>query len=440
MIQMVTMMNDIHVGILHDLDAEVYLLSACLINPLVIPKISSLIEPEDFYREAHRNIFQVFLDLHKAGPEITPQILSDSLTNGGQLEVSGGINYIFSIADSNSTSTAWADISEIVKGYSNRRKLVDAGRLLIEHAGNKTIDLDISASQMKEAILDVERSKKVAYHSNMMVCEEIRQDMERMQQEGRHNVGVLTGFKDWDAKMLGIESGLTHYLSADSHTGKSSLALFLSDNLSKASGKRVLYYTLESSQKILMRRRLAYKSGVRLNQIRQGTLGSKQTVKFSQAIAECSEEAVQIFDRPDFCNLDKLMSHAESISTEKDLALIVVDHLQLCWITGKWYNQHVMYKSIAQRLNDFGKKLNVPILILSQVNKSGEMKESGDLYSSADMAFKLSEIGVFNQVKRMKLECIKGKDSGLFVTYLDFDNYTMTWRDGVAPEGESDNI
>lgn len=419
-----------------DLQAEQSIIAACLISPELFPRMTGILDADDFYRSSHQLFFGIFKSLYEEGVEIEAEtVISEILRLSSPGKACEGYDeYLLDIYTKNSITVGWEKLAQNVKQYSNRRNSIVLLQDTMQAFKDTSIDFNKSLSKFKEDIKELEYSGKHKRVSNLSLCNEIVQDIENLKSKGGHEIGVLTGFDNIDKHLSGLEPGCSHYLSAESHVGKSALALNISDYIAKAYNKTVLYFSLESTAKALMRRRISTESHIMLTDIRRAIIdGVKVQGRLNSAILYCSEENVIVMDDPIFSDIDRLASYCETMAFDHDIGLIVIDHLQLMQMAGKFFTTHERYKAISAKINDLAKGLNVPLLVLSQVNQDGKMKESRDIFNNADVVFLMKFLSKEGITSRMQLECIKGKDSGLFKSYLRFTGAYMLFEDDLSP-------
>jgi replicative DNA helicase len=418
----------------HDLDAEQAVLCGVLLDNRSIHKARKYIQAKDFYREAHQSIFEAMESLADHREAIDLITLADELRKRDYLEKVGGPEYLIALSQAVSTTAIIEHYAKIIKALSRRRSAIlicsqVADRLYLPQEEPEDI-----LSDLKMEIISIEGHGQTK--TPQQIVDEVYRDIERRAVSGDHQLGVQTGFKAIDENTGGLEAGCTYVLKAKGHTGKSALALQIADNVAQENPEDLtLYITLESQATILTRRRMARMSGIALTRIRKANIHDEyEWERLTEAVGVCSQDNLWIVDDRELTSYPRLAAFCESLALERQLALLVIDHLQLLGMPGKFTSTHQEYKAISKQLNYLAMNLNAPLLIVSQVNKEGDAKESGDIYNNVDNEWALERDT--KESEEARLICTKGKDTGLWRTTLHFDRYKQRYRDykSTVPE------
>lgn len=420
----------------HDLQAERALLCGMMIRGEIIPQVQNVLQPCDFYREGHQHIARAMYET-RSGDII---VLDDWLKRNGLLEKAGGMAYLGSLVDFVSTSAGWRHHAEIVKKNSIRRKIEILGLKIKDACCDFTIDEGQILSDIKSRLRAIESDQAKDFEESKALIGKVFDGIQVRKDQGGGLVGISTGFKNLDESTGGLEPKTTTYLIARPSVGKTSLALNIAENIACSEGKKVLLFSLESSALALTRRRLSAKSEVFLSRIRSGDVEESQWRDLIEGADTLSKSGLLILDSPKFKYIEKLTAISESMAMENDLSLIVVDHVQLMKIRARTSSRHELLSCVSERLQDLAKDLNLPVMVLCQLNRQienrpahrqapqlSDMKESGDLEQNADNVW-----GLWRQDKNseyMQIEGLKGRDTGTFKTWLRFDRYIQKFHD-----------
>lgn len=426
-----------------NLEAEQYVLSACLTRPEIIPQVGAVLSLSDFYREAHSSIFRGILELGKFADHIS---LCDWLKKHGELEKIGGEKYLTELIESPGMSAGWRFHADLVKDLASRRQVVDACMVTMESI--RGIDsLDTILGEHKSTIRGIGVANGHREMTPADLCKEVFREIEQRHESGNPFVGIKTGLENIDTRCWGLEPSTTIYLIARPSIGKTALALQIADYVS-ANYESVIFYSLESSAKALTRRRLAYTSGVSLTSLRtarmddnewRGLIGSIDRVGGNQKLI--------IQDNPKFKQVERLAGNALSIALERKVSLIVVDHIQRMTGAAKSQSRHLEISHVSEELSTLSHELKIPILILCQLSRWIEkekvkrpqlsaMKESGDLEANADGVWSL-----YRETKESELawvDCLKGRDTGTWTTKLLFKRDIQRFFDTTDREEEEE--
>ena len=422
----------------HDLDAEVALLGAMFVNAEVIPKVQALIEPSDFYREAHWRICDAFFKTGKSAPTI----IANRLKEKNHLESCGGKDYIFSINEGISTSAGYEYYCNVIKELSRKRKVILECQSTTEKAFEPQSESEEIISDHNQAIRSIMSTGNhhEFFRNNAEIINDVVKDVERRQQSGDLFVGIKTGFENIDNCVFGLEPKTTTYLIARPSMGKTCLALNIAENVAETYPKKVLFFSLESGDVALTRRRLAAKSGIFLSRIRTGDIRPDQWPDLIDSANDLSESGLIIADRTEYKAIERMVSVCQSISTDYPISLIVVDHIQRMRSKTRFNNRHLEISHVSEELSSLANDLDIPILILCQLSRElekrptakqqprlSDMKESGDLEQNADGVWGLYRENKESEIAR--IEALKGRDTGVWTAYLKFDRYIQRFFD-----------
>jgi replicative DNA helicase len=423
----------------HDLAAEVALIGAIMIQPSLIPQLKTQITPEDFYLEAHRHIYAVICEI-RVNPD--PVTIIHRLREKGLLERAGGENYLKElVVECPITSAAWRHHSTILKDLSRRRRLIEVAMNAIDAAYGLVETEDIQA-EMRQGLLALQADMKTPYRRPETVLRDLFKEIEQRAQSGERWVGVRTGFSNIDERTHGLEPGSSIYLAARPSVGKTALALAIADNVAQQKKGRVLFFSLESSDTALTRRRVASKSGVFHTRLRTGNIEDGQWPILLNAINALSERELLILDDPRFKTLEALAGIAEALAVEMPLAFLLVDHIQLMNSRDRKLlsrSRHHELSYISSELSSLAKRLSCPILILCQLNREierrsgrqypqlSDLKESGDLEQNGDLILTLWRKD--REVEATRVECLKSRDGATWITWLRFDRRIQKFSD-----------
>ena len=403
----------------HSLNAEQAVLGAMLLHPACISSVQNILEPSDFYSNSNMILAEGIFQLKE---KLTPVTLQNWLKTSDLLEESGNVDYIASLIENITTSAGVIYHAKIVLKHSKQRKLLNT---LIDAAKRAyKDDPDEIAFELKKDIsLITERTEE-----QEDPLEIVHQRIDAYKERARtgKTLGVLTGLKALDQNLYGLQKTCTYYLQAESQSGKSSLGLTIADNIAKENPeKSVLFFTLESTKAFLTDRRISRHSRIALTRLQRGNLyDESEWEMLENFIPESWAVNVVIIDHSKYQVVEKLIVYAESFCRDHDTILIIIDYLQLLSSSQKFQNRHLEISHITKLLNFLAKDTNCPILIMSQVNKEGEAKESRDIFNNADNVIYLVR---GQEDVEAKLIGKKGRDIGTWKDTLQFNRYIQEW-------------
>jgi replicative DNA helicase len=414
----------------HDKDAEIAALSALLQNPDHIGKCKGVLDPGDFFEEVHRDIYTALLNLHDLGEPVDIVTVNAEAKGYQAYQKQNGIEHLKAILAFSTTTAGWMHHARIIKAASRRRKIIDQCQSAIEMS-YANADPDQITQSIKQTVSTLESEERAEeWPDNQKIANKIYETATRKNETGEHALGVLTGISSIDRHMHGLPAGCTVYLGGKSTSGKSALALSICQLIDQNPHNHgaILYFTFESSDAFLTVRRFAWDSEIPSTRIQTGNLRSDDEIHRLQCTRDrIGQSDLYVFDHPKYRQFETLAGFVEGVAARRGITLIVADYFQLMKMYGRFPTQHAMYKEIVCSFNDLAKILKVPILILSQLNKDGDLKESGDIFNNADHVWILSRESQESETATLVGQ--KAKDIGPWSTQLRFQRYIQRFSD-----------
>lgn len=380
-----------------NVEAEKSVLAACMLNEEAVDEIASSLSPENFYRPAHRLIFEGIANLASRHIPIDQISLADRLAAEGQLEAAGGRPYLVELANNTLSLTNWKSHSEIVRRASLQRDLIYASTNINALAYDAPDDAGQTIEEAERMLFSV--TQKRVGSSFMKVGDLLSTVFDQIDELARHKdelAGVGTGFKDVDDLFWGWRGGDLLILAARPAVGKTSFALNVAVNAAKH-GASVALFSLEMSATQLVQRILCSEARVNLSKLRTGSLTDADWAPILSATDSLSKLDLWIDDTPGLSLLE-MRAKARRQLRDKERGLIIVDYLQLMQPTKarRDGNRSVEVAEISRGLKVLAKELDVPILSLSQLSRAVEMRgnkrpmlsdlrESGSIEQDADI-------------------------------------------------------
>ncbi len=380
-----------------NVEAEKSVLAACMLNEEAVDEIASSLSPENFYRPAHRLIFEGIANLADRHIPIDQISLADRLAAEGQLEAAGGRPYLVELANNTLSLTNWKSHSEIVRRASLQRDLIYASTNINALAYDAPDDASQTIEEAERMLFSV--TQKRVGSSFTKVGDLLSTVFDQIDELARHKdelAGVGTGFKDVDDLFWGWRGGDLLILAARPAVGKTSFALNVAVNAAKH-GASVALFSLEMSATQLVQRILCSEARVNLSKLRTGSLTDADWAPILSATDSLSKLDLWIDDTPGLSLLE-MRAKARRQLRDKERGLIIVDYLQLMQPTKarRDGNRSVEVAEISRGLKVLAKELDVPILSLSQLSRAVEMRgnkrpmlsdlrESGSIEQDADI-------------------------------------------------------
>lgn len=360
-----------------NVEAEVGVLGSLLIDPEAVVQVADFLRPEDFYRDAHRAIFQAVLDLYEAGRAADLITLSDELARRGKLDEIGGISYVSSLANQVPTYRNIKQYAQIVERTAILRRLIHAAGQIAGVAYNDP-DADEALEQAEKLIYDVsQRSSRSEFDSVGNILRDYLDKLDQLHERRGSIVGVGSGFSDLDKMTGGLQKSDLLILAARPAVGKSAFALSLAHNTALRYSHSVALFSLEMSKEQLVARLLSMDAGVDQHSLRTGYITDDEWDRISESVGRLSEAKIYIDDTPNI-PLVEMRSKARRLMMERGFDLLVVDYLQLMQGSGGGNGRHENrvqeISEISRGLKGLARELNVPVLALSQLSRSVESR------------------------------------------------------------------
>lgn len=361
----------------HSVEAERSVLGGVLLDAEVLHELEGLVDPGDFYRRAHGTIYQAMVDLMAQSTPIDLVTLTERLKDLDQLEAVGGVEYLSALDSQVPTSSHATTYARIVREKAQLRKLIAT-------LGGMLAEASAGPSEIKEFIerveSDVFKITQAQDDRQLTKAGAIALDVfaliEQRLASGSDLTGVGTGYADLDLLTSGMQRGDLIILAARPSMGKTAFALNLAANAAMRNepGSAVAVFSLEMPREQLVMRMLASEARVSMSKVRTGRIPQNHWPKLAAAASRLDDAAMYIDDTPAL-SLSSLRSKCRRMKARYGLDLVVIDYLQL--MRGpKTDNREQEISAISRGLKAMAKDLDVPVLALSQLNRSLERREN----------------------------------------------------------------
>ncbi len=412
-----------------NIEAECGVLGSIIIDPEAIVQVADFLHAEDFYRDAHRTIYEVILQLYEQRVPADFITICDELERRNKLEEVGGASYITSLVNQVPTSGNVEHYGRIVERTAILRRLIHAAGQIAAIAYEEE-DADAALDKSEQLIFSI--GQRYA-HTDFTILSELLSDyMEKLDQlhERRGTiVGVPTGFTDLDRLTGGLQRSDLIILAARPAVGKTSLSLSLAHNVALKYQRSVAIFSLEMSKEQLVQRFLSMEAGIDQHRLRTGWIEDDEWERIMYAMNQLSQANIWIDDTPGISTVE-MRSKARRLLAEHGIDLIIVDYLQLMQseIGGRRNENRVQEVSeISRNLKGLARELNIPVLALAQLSRTVESRQSkvpqlSDLRESGcltgDTPVYLPDEGIYRPIEQFVGQ------SGLRVLALN----TETWQ------------
>ncbi len=379
------------------LSAEAAVLGSMLLDPECIGDIIELLETDSFYRIEHRYIFDALITLYEKnkGIGIDAVLLRDELAKRGHLEEVGGVEYIGRILDSVPSAANFAYYAGIVKDKMLLREMITAAGDILENAYNQTGDPSEVLDDAERKIFAV-TDRNVSNSASALKDLVVRSFELIENRQGTHVTGLDTGYYELNDMTCGLQNGEMIIVAGRPSMGKTSLALNIAEHLGLIEKIPIAIFSLEMGRQQLAERFLCSISGIDSQKVRRGLLGDEDYKRLADACAELSEAPIYIDDTSTLSPLE-LSAKARRLKSRYGIQCIMVDYLQLMHIgAGRSESRQQEITTISRYLKALARELSVPVIVLSQLNRSPEgreghkprmsdLRESGSIEQDADV-------------------------------------------------------
>lgn len=411
----------------HNLEAEKSVLGAILIHNDAFNHAAELIDSRDFFRDAHRRIFDKMVALSERSQAIDLITLKEELQRSGELEEVGGPAYIASLADGVPRSANVEHYARIVKEKATLRNLIHSANRILTTAYQAEEDADDILDGAERAIFEIAEDRiREGFVPLRDLVQSSFATIEKLQQHKGLVTGVPTGFVDLDEMTSGLQASDLVLVAARPSMGKTSFVLNIAQHVGVQTGMTVGFFSLEMSKEQLFMRMLTSEARIDAHRFRTGYLNEKDYGRLSHALGTLAEARVFIDDTASIGVLE-MRAKARRLQAEHGLHLLVIDYIQLMQGRGRFESRQQELASISRSLKGLAKELKVPVVALSQLSRAPEtrsdhrpqlsdLRESGALEQDADLVMFIyrddqyrTEDGQPNQTAEGIAEIIIGK-------------------------------
>jgi replicative DNA helicase len=380
----------------HNLEAERSVLGAILLHNDAFNLAAEVVDAKDFYRDAHRRIFDKMVKLVERGGAIDLVTLKEELGRSGDLDEVGGPAYITALVDGLPRSMNVEHYARIVKEKATLRNLIFSATKILATAYEAEEEADVILDQAEHAIFEIADDKvRDGFVSLRDLAQSSLDTIEKLHARKELVTGVPTGFTDLDELTSGLQASDLIIVAGRPSMGKTSLVLNIAQHVGTKTAKTVGMFSLEMSKEQLFLRLLTAEARIDAQRMRRGFLGERDWGRLSQAIGTLSEAKIFIDDTPSIGILE-MRAKCRRLASEHELDLVIIDYIQLMQGRGRFENRTLELASISRSLKGLAKELRVPIVVLSQLSRAPEsradhrpqlsdLRESGALEQDADV-------------------------------------------------------
>ena len=402
----------------HSLEAEGSLLGALLIDTQAIIKVADLITPEDFYSDAHRQVYDTMVELYERHEPIDLLSLGNRLEERGQLTRVGGRSALASLANAVPTASHVVAYANIIQRKATLRRLVDAASTMGTLAFQETEDVASVLDKADQSLFGVsQRYLKRSFVPIRDVLTEAFDRIDELHKQSGKLRGIPTFFPDLDNILAGLQRSDLIIIAARPSMGKTTLALDIARLVATRGKVPVGIFSLEMSREQLVDKLLCAEAGVDLWKMRTGRLSDQgendDFTRIGHAMGILSEAKMFIDDQPN-ANIMEIRTKARRLQSEHELGLLIIDYLQL--MEGRNSENRVQEVSeISRNLKAIARELNIPVIALSQLSRGVEsrdshiprladLRESGSIEQDADVVMFIYREAMYQKESELPAE------------------------------------
>ena len=394
----------------HSLEAEQSLIGGLMLNKAAWDKIADVVSAVDFYRNDHQLVFAAIAELIEDGQPCDVVTVSEFLDNRGELDKAGGLEYLASLANETPGAANARAYANIVRERSMLRSLIEVGNEISGAAfstgGRSASDLVDEAERRVFEIAEKGARGRSGFRSLKDILPETVDRIDLLHQSDGDITGISTGFNEFDKMTAGLQGGDLVIVAGRPSMGKTTLAVNIAENAAIGSKVATAVYSMEMPAQQLAFRMISSLGRVDMKHLRTGQFPDEDWSRINTAVQLMSEAPIYI-DYTAGLSPTEIRARARRLQREHGLGLIVVDYLQLMQVPGNTENRATEISEISRSLKALAKELDLPIIVLSQLNRSVEqrtdkrpvmsdLRESGAIEQDADLIVFIYREEVYN--------------------------------------------
>jgi len=380
----------------HDIEAEMSLLGSMMLSRDAIGEVLPLIhknEAERFYRPDHRRIFEVLVDMYDRGDPVDLTTVRSEFERQGILEEIGGLDYIIQLAESVPSHLHAEHYARLVVDKAMLRNLIFAAAKITDEAyGHQQEAKEIldNAEKLLFEVTDERITEQAELVRNYL--DEIFRQIES--NDGHYITGLPTGFTELDDILSGLQNGEMIIVAARPSMGKTAFGLNAAENVA-LTGKSAVFFSMEMSKQAVVQRILCSQAKIDSHKMRRGMLSEAELQAMTQVCDQLGKMNLFVDDTPGMSVLE-LRAKARRLRMQHNIDAIFVDYLQLMHSPGRTDSRQQEVSEISRGLKALARELNIPVVVLSQLNRNPEgrtdnkprmsdLRESGAIEQNADV-------------------------------------------------------
>jgi replicative DNA helicase len=395
----------------HSIEAEQSVLGGLLLSSDGWDSVAEAVAAEDFYRPDHRLIFRHVARLAEASEPVDVITVADKLQASGELEAAGGLAYLTELAEGTPSASNIRAYAQVVSERANVRRLIQAAQEIAESGFNpegRSADELIDAAERRIMQIAEQGPKAGGPQTINPLLQGALTRIEELFQSGGDITGLSTGYLDLDRLTSGLQRSDLVIVAGRPSMGKTSFAMNLVEHAALHQERPVLVFSMEMPAEQLIMRMLSSIGRINQSKVRNGKLDQEDWPKLSGAVGKLKDVPLYIDDTPALTPTEVRSRARRVVREHGDLAMIMVDYLQLMQIAGSSEGRTAEISEISRNLKAIAKEFGCPVVALSQLNRSleqrpnkrpvnSDLRDSGAIEQDADVILFIYRDEVYNE-------------------------------------------
>lgn len=391
----------------HNQEAEKAVIGCILQDKRALVSAAEIINQDDFYFDANREIFSVAMELFNENSPVDIVTVNDRLARHDKLDAVGGITYLSALATSISTTENAAYYAKIIREKAVLRKLSKAANAINTMAVSQSSDSAVMLERAEQIIFGVAEdrdSTDIVPISDIMMS--TYQDMVENAQNPGQLTGLDTGFDELNRKCGGLHGGEFILIAGRPAMGKSSFAVNIAETAAIRDGKTVAIFNLEMPKEALLKRIMCSQAHIESQKLLSGNIDSNDWISLGRIVDKLALAPLYINDSP-VITVAEIKAKCHRLKQSNGLSLVIIDYLQLMQSGSKAESRQQAVADISRSLKVMAKELDVPVIALSQLSRACEsrtdkrpmlsdIRESGSIEQDADIVMFLYRDEYYN--------------------------------------------
>ncbi len=390
------------------IEAEQSVLGSMIIEKEAVFVATELLREEDFYRTAHRKIFEAIIALSEKGEPVDLVTLADELQRRHSLEEAGGTAYLSALAGAVPTAANVRYYTLIVREKAILRSLIHTATKIVTGCYEGPPDVEEFLDAAEQQIFEIgKQGKQQGFIPLKEVLKETFDRIEQLFDDKKGVTGLSTGFEELNTICSGLQPSDLVIVAARPSMGKTTLALNMAHHIAVKEKKPVAFFSLEMSREQLAQRMLCAEAKIDAHKLRRGFLSQDEWQKLTRAVGPLSESPLYIDDSASITVME-VRAKARRLKAERGLEAVFVDYLQLMHGFSRAENRQQELSEISRSLKALAKELSIPVIALSQLSRAVEKREnrrpilsdlmeSGGIEANADMVLFIYRESYYNK-------------------------------------------